>query len=188
MLTRAASRLVARRPAGGFTLVELMTALAILAILLAMAAPGYRSWGANTQIRAAAGSVVQGLQAARAEAIKRNARVRFLLAGNHAWTVCTGADEACPEILDSGRTVEARSGGLSISSTIGIGTAVVFDAFGRMALPALPEGATHAAIDIAPAAGDVDIRPVRVVIELGGGVRTCEPGIRDGADPRACPA
>lgn len=63
----------------GISLVEIMIGLAILGISMAWAMPSYRVWMQNTQIRNMAESIVQGLQQARSEAIKRNAYVEFVL-------------------------------------------------------------------------------------------------------------
>ena len=63
----------------GFSLVELMIALVIMGILLAMAAPSYQIWISNTRIRTTAESIQNGLQMARAEAVRRNDRIRFQL-------------------------------------------------------------------------------------------------------------
>ena len=68
-----------RQDSVGFSLIELMIALAVSAILLALAAPGFTSFIRNSQIRTAAESVQTGLQLARSEAVKRNTLVQFVL-------------------------------------------------------------------------------------------------------------
>ena len=59
------------------TMIELAVAMAIVAILAALAAPSFRDWFTNNQIRNAAEAIQTGLQLARAEAVKRNTSVRF---------------------------------------------------------------------------------------------------------------
>ena len=59
------------------TLIELMIGLAIAAILLLLAAPAYRDFIANTNVRNAAENTVAGLRQARAEAVKRNGQVQL---------------------------------------------------------------------------------------------------------------
>ena len=66
-------------PQRGFTLVELMIGIALLAIILAIGGPSFATWLQNTQIRNMSEAVKDGLQLARAEAVRRNARVRFQL-------------------------------------------------------------------------------------------------------------
>lgn len=61
----------------GFTVVELMVAITVLAILLALAVPTFTSIINANRLAAPANEVLTGLQLARATAISRNARVVF---------------------------------------------------------------------------------------------------------------
>ncbi|OGA35991.1 MAG: hypothetical protein A3F75_09760 [Betaproteobacteria bacterium RIFCSPLOWO2_12_FULL_64_23] len=61
------------------TLIELMVGLAIVAALFSLAAPSFSNWIQNTHIRTAAEAIQNGLMLARAEAVRRNALVRFQL-------------------------------------------------------------------------------------------------------------
>lgn len=61
------------RKESGFTLIELMTVVGIIAILLAIAVPGVMSWLPSYRLKAAAQDMVGNFQKARLEAIKRNA-------------------------------------------------------------------------------------------------------------------
>ncbi len=63
----------------GFTLIELMIALAIMAILLTMAVSGWRVWIINGHIRTVSGNIADNLRATRATALQRNRRVTFQL-------------------------------------------------------------------------------------------------------------
>lgn len=63
----------------GFTLIELMTTVAVLGLLLMIGLPNMTQMLKNGQIRTAAESASAGLQFARNEAIRRNATVRFQL-------------------------------------------------------------------------------------------------------------
>jgi len=66
----------------GFTLVELMVALAILAILLAIAAPSYRDFVVDSRMSGEANEFLTGLTFARSEAVKRNRPVSMCKSGN----------------------------------------------------------------------------------------------------------
>lgn len=63
----------------GLSLIELMVTVTILAVILVMSAPSFSAWIQNSRLRGAAESVLGGLQFARAEAVSRNALVRFQL-------------------------------------------------------------------------------------------------------------
>lgn len=71
----------------GVTLTELVIAMAIFGALLVMAAQSFSGWIRNSKVRATAESIQNGLQLARAEAVRRNALVRFQLV--------TTADNLC---------------------------------------------------------------------------------------------
>jgi len=61
----------------GFSLIELMIGIAIMAMIMFVALPAFTQWLQNTQIRNAAESTLTGLNAARNEAIRHNRPVRF---------------------------------------------------------------------------------------------------------------
>ena len=71
----------------GFTLIELMVALAVAGLLLMGAIPLVREWMMNMQVRNAAMSIAGGLEKARAEAVRRNRDVTFSLvwSGSSGW-------------------------------------------------------------------------------------------------------
>ena len=69
------------RHMGGFTLVELMIVLVIAAVLLAIAAPGFRTLLERNRLQSASSNLFTSLMLARSEALKRNQPV---------W-VCKGA-------------------------------------------------------------------------------------------------
>jgi prepilin-type N-terminal cleavage/methylation domain-containing protein len=61
----------------GFTLIELMIAIAVFAILLAIAVPSFRDASLAARLGSIANNMVASVQLARSEAIKRNAVVRL---------------------------------------------------------------------------------------------------------------
>ena len=73
-----------RRARRGFTLVELLVALAIAVALMLLAIVGLQSWIPRAQQRNQAEALVQALHEARAEAIKRGHRV----------DLCASADQS----------------------------------------------------------------------------------------------
>ena len=94
----------------GVTLIEMMIALAIVAMVLMVGVPAFTIFLQNQQIKNAAQTVMIGLSSARAESIRRNAAVRFqfvsdltagcVLATNSlAWVVSLAdPDSACDAV------------------------------------------------------------------------------------------
>jgi Tfp pilus assembly protein FimT len=63
----------------GVTIVELLIAVALLSLLVGIGVPTFRSWIQNSQVRTGADALLNGVQLARAEAIRRNKPVEFIL-------------------------------------------------------------------------------------------------------------
>jgi type IV fimbrial biogenesis protein FimT len=66
----------------GVTLIELMVALSVLAVLLYIATPSFRDAGLPSQLRAIANNIVAATQIARSEAIKRNTTVALCVSAD----------------------------------------------------------------------------------------------------------
>jgi type IV fimbrial biogenesis protein FimT len=78
----------------GFTLIELMITLTVLAVFITLAAPSMRDLVIASQVRTAASDLYESVILARSEAIKRAANVDVIPAsGNwqNGWTVQAGA-------------------------------------------------------------------------------------------------
>jgi type IV fimbrial biogenesis protein FimT len=63
----------------GYSLVELVVVIVIVGVLMALAAPSYRAWTQNAKIRATTEAILNGIQLAKAEAVRRNTTIRFQL-------------------------------------------------------------------------------------------------------------
>jgi type IV fimbrial biogenesis protein FimT len=77
----------------GFTLLDLLIAIAIGAVLVLMAVPSYRAWIADIELRDRVEALVNALSLARAEAIKRDARVNLCHSADGAQCAATGSWE-----------------------------------------------------------------------------------------------
>lgn len=118
--------------ANGFTLVELMVTVAVLAILSAIAIPSFTSLINSNRLVSQANEVVAAIQGARSEAIRYNQRVYVCSSSNgsscsgsstwNGWLVFLDANrDAAPqaaEILQQG-TVKAP---LQLTSALGNGS------------------------------------------------------------------
>jgi type IV fimbrial biogenesis protein FimT len=109
----------------GFSLIELMVALSLLAILLAMALPAFSASRLNTVLRTSANNLLAGAHLARAEAIKRNSPVTLCVSSdglvcgagdwNQGWIVASGADVIHREAAIAGQFHISSAGGDSYS-------------------------------------------------------------------------
>lgn len=81
----------------GFTLIELLIGITIMGILLIMGVPSFKSLIQNAQIHTATDAIQNGLELARAEAVRRNTLVRFQLT--------TAVDNSCALTTASGNWV-----------------------------------------------------------------------------------
>lgn len=149
-----------RRAARGFTLVELMVGLAILAVLLATAAPFMGDLVSNGRLREAGNLVFSELLMAQSEAVKRNTTVRVSLSGSSVET---------RDMSNPGTPVVLRTRTLPVSATL---TATTVD-FGPEGRPA-PFG-TSIAINVGSSSGTCsdDLRCPGVRVDAGGATRFC---------------
>lgn len=120
----------------GFTLVELMTTISVLAVLVGIAVPALQEMTLGSRLRSQANDLAAGVILARSEAIKRNRQVE-LCASSDAST-CTGAwgDGWIVKVAVAGGAVikkhAAAPDGFRINSVV---NTVVFNASGVGATP-----------------------------------------------------
>lgn len=172
------------RHARGFTIVEMMVTVAVLAILVVLGVPTMRGVIENGRIRAAGESLKYGLTLARTEAVRRNALVEFLTDGT-GWNITTNVGGA-PVVLHQGSGREGPTG-LDLAILPAGADRVTFDSFGRIVDPN-PDGSEPIAqIDIASEAPPtVDgYRPLTVQMLPSGVARLCDPAV-GATDSRAC--
>lgn len=118
----------------GFTLVELMVTVAILAILLAIAAPSFTGTIRDTGARAVAQQLVSALNLARSEAVMRRASVQVCPRNADATACEPRAGWKSGWLVISGDTVIRAwdplqgEGGVEADSQ-----AITYDAQGRVA-------------------------------------------------------
>jgi type IV fimbrial biogenesis protein FimT len=197
-MTRTAQR--------GFNLIEVMVSLTVLAILISLGAPSFGEWLQNQQIRAATEAIVNGMQVARGEAIKRNLAVQLVLdeLPTAGWTVCEATKQPCDSTLLADPVkvqdvIQSRSGregtsNANVKPAPDKAIAVTFSPLGSVVANAdNPATPSITQVDVVNTRGDCTaaggpMRCLRVVVTGGGSIRMCDPtpGIV-APDTRACP-
>ena len=189
----------------GFSLIEMMITLTVVAVVLLLAAPWIGDWLQNTQIRNGADSMLTGIKLARMEALKRNSTVpvlfqmttsldsscglstsgaNWVVSLNSAVGQCNGDSQSTPFIIRKKASGEGTTNAVYAATQSSIG----FDALGRVT----PTPASDIVVFVTnPAGGDcvADGGPMRclaVVVAAGGQARMCDGAVTDPADPRAC--
>ena len=181
--------------ARGFTIVELLATLAVLALLLFVGVPSIGEFMQNQQIRVAGDAILNGLQVARAEAMRRNVSVQVAVnVPATGWTVSESASGAPIQ----SRTHEEGSRNAIVGTTPGGATTITFTPLGGVTSNAdgsLPVSQFDinfdkpAAVCQTPTSQGVGMRCLRILVSGGGSTRMCEPGERvfNPPSPRACP-
>ena len=194
-----------RHAGSGFTLIELMVTVAVLGLMLLAALPTIRDWMVNTEIRNRAEAVKRN-QEVIFSLVTDNAQGVVdgsctLSARAASWVISLddpagqcdspiGTDDAsapAPRLLarhgrgdgSSGVRVEVRDATCARAT----GQAqVVFNGYGRLETrttdPVRCLVVSHPSSETA--------RILRVMLDLGGTVRTCDPAVTRDDDPRTC--
>jgi len=194
----------------GFSIIEIVVTLAVLGLILMAAAPGIGTWMDNTRIRNTAGALQEGLQIARAEAVRRNQSISFYLvsltnpsvmdnscalsATSGSWVVaaqspatkCGSAPsiDATPQIVTS-RTVNEGGARVAVSGLQSDGTTaantVTFNGFGRVT-----NSTPITQIRVSGPDANTAYRNLWIEVTAAGAVRMCDPKVTDSNDPRKC--
>lgn len=169
----------------GFTLIELLVTITVLAILLFIALPNFAVWMQNTQIRTAGEAILNGMQLARAEAIRRNANVELRMDLLSGWTASV---TATAEVVQSRVAGEGSATAAVTISPVGA-TKITFNGFGSLVTPKNPDGTdpiTEIKIDSATISA-ADSRELCILVRAGGNIRLCDPQVAV-TDTRSCGA
>jgi type IV fimbrial biogenesis protein FimT len=168
------------------TLVEIMISLVVLGILLMVALPQFSAWLQNLQLRAATEASLNGLQIARAEAIRRNTLVQLVVGPGTGWTV---SDAASGALIQSKVHAEGTANA-AVAITPGASTTVTFTPLGGVGANTDGSAAITQLDFTNPTGGSCQptgpMRCLRVVVTGGGSVKMCDPVVAL-PDARACP-
>jgi type IV fimbrial biogenesis protein FimT len=191
----------------GFTLIELGITLLVVGLLLSVGIPSASVWIRNTQVRSVAEGLVQGLNVARAEALRRNRTVEFVLTNaapdadtrsysklvgsvvadvtGRAWVVRSSpkvaGDSTTMELIQS-RTPGEMPGSVSVQADTGL---IAFNGLGFSSATT----ASRIAVRTDDANMCVEnggaVRCLSVEVQKGGSIRICDKTLQS-SDPRSC--
>lgn len=184
----------------GFTLVEMMVVVAIMAILLGVAAPSFQTFVANAKIRSVAENIQAGLMLAKSEALRRNENISFWLvdglgatcarsSSGSTWVVSfdnpteacgsTPSDTVNPRLIQTGPPISDTQGvtvaAVSSDAPAVAASCVTFNGFGRVLTNCTGGTTRMARVAISSTTQAATIRALDVRIDNGGGVRLCDP-------------
>lgn len=160
-----------RSKSAGFTLTELMLAIAVLGVLVSVGMPSFQKMIRNQEIRSAAEAVANGLQRARAEAVSRNSRVQFTLTGGTSWYVDYVSTPDPSNRLDSRPSSDSVNASLTV---LPVGaTTITFNQLGQMVANA-DASAQLTQVTFTATGGD---QTLQVRIGTGGNARVCDPSL-----------
>jgi len=166
----------------GFTMVELMVTVGVIAVIATLAVPTMRDVIANGRVRATSESIQNGLAQARAEAVRLNTQVEFVLSAT-GWQVRKASDATVLH-QSSGRE---GSTGMKITNTPGGADRITYNAFG-LAASLNPSDASaplsRLDIDISNPPSSDHYHPLAVQL-IGGSARVCDPSVAS-TEPKAC--
>ncbi len=160
----------------GFTLIELLVVIVIFAIGAALAMPDFATLLGNYRVRSGSEAILNGLNLARAEAVRRNTAVSFTLdAAGSGWAVA----QVAPAANIQSRTNNESPGVATASSNA------------SRTLSFLPSGLVDTTplvrleqITVSSAVANTETR--RINIFGGGLIRMCDPAVATDNDPRRC--
>ena len=188
----------------GFSLIELMIGMAILAMLLMIGVPAFGTYIQNAKLRSTADNFYAGLQSARAEAVKRNASVEFIMtddsgesANTQTTSLSTTGKNWIVRVQDPTTLIytfvegkpAAEGSGTSGTNTVDITGTVSSISFNGFGATTLGSSATFAFTN--PTGGlckaaSGPMRCLSIVVSIGGQARLCDPAVTTTGDTRIC--
>lgn len=156
----------------GFTLIELVITVAVLAVILVSVAPGIAEYMTDFRVRVVTDQFREGLMRAKMEAIKRNTRVDFVPDGT-GWKVEIPAVGETPAQTITARKALDSEAKLTITPTL---DRVGFNGAGWTS------GGVDFRADVTRAGGTCKadagtVRCLRVTVTGAGSIRVCDAAV-----------
>lgn len=157
----------------GFTLIEVIIAMVIAAVLLMLALPSYTEFMRNTRIRNTADSIAGGIRLAQTEAIRRNQDVELIVTPATGWSV---RDPVAPQILHNELFSES-AGQLTVNPNPPGAVKLTYSGLGQLRQPTNPDDATATMTSVDVTHSTVPTaRALRIITEaFGTNARVCDP-------------
>lgn len=174
----------------GFTLIELMVTVGLIAILLGVGVPSLGHWIARAGVTTSAENIQNGLRQAQAEAVRRNAAVDFILTtvtassitaattaapattGWQSWAIRLSSDNSVIATAD----LSADAARATLSTSSAAVNALRFNGFGQVTTTAGVALGAPAIFDIRNT--DPSVRSARCVyLTPAGAVKVCNPSL-----------
>lgn len=190
---RAGERNAGQRSHRGFTLIESIVSLALVAALMTLAAPGFVQYQRNSELTALTNTLLATIHAAKSEAMKtgKNAFVAPMDADwNSGWVVFVDVDRDNAYTDGVDITVRQQAAPPAYFNVTGNNTAAgsaPYIKFNGSGYSVRNRGAGPVALSLSIARTDVPRARVleetrRIVVARTGRVRSCKPG----ANSRSC--
>jgi type IV fimbrial biogenesis protein FimT len=171
----------------GFTLIELMVTVALLAILMAVAVPSLTTFQRNAELTSFSNTMLASINAARGEAMKRGRSARMMPTSggtdwNNGWVIFVDVANTGDYTSAGNITIMSREAKPSYLTITGYGTPadsppyILFDASGYSKTNAGGFGASSFEIKRNDVSGTEQLAQTRrVKIASTGRVRVCTP-------------
>lgn len=177
----------------GYNLIEIVVVVGVLALLLAMGVPAMSDWIANSRVRTAAEGMLNGMQLARAEAVRRNSPVNLNIgADGISWDVALPPPDGTvlqTRAADAGIGISAAATrtrpNLTDTPVTITSPSVTFNGWGLLYTNIAGTMEQTAAVAIRYTSAAPGARAMCAVI-VANTPRLCDPQRTDANDPRAC--
>jgi type IV fimbrial biogenesis protein FimT len=167
------------KSAKGFSVIEMMFAVALTGVLFGIAIPMFKQPIQNYRIKTQAESVLNGLKLARSTAVQRNENIRFELirpsnTSSLEWNVKAERDGT----LIQSSSISDDTHTVAFSTLPSHATVLTFNGLGTVVAPEKASSIQAINVDTGPSiVAAADRRDLSIRIFPGGMIRMCDPNV-----------